>query len=314
MSNFITAVNVVMPVFLMIALGYFIRAKGIINQQYIDTTMKLVFNIGLPAMLFMKVSKSDVEMLMTREIGIFALYVVVSTIFIFFIARIISRLMRLDTKTSGTFVQGSFRSNYVIIGSAVLFNLLGDVITTKIAVLVITVVPLYNIFAVIILSGNEKKGFWSNVKSTVLKIVKNPLIIGIALGFLVAIFDIQLPSILDDTIHMAGSIGTPLGLLGIGAYFNLQELGNIKLSAISVLLKVIVFPAIVVGIAYLLGFEYVDLSIIFVLFGSPTAVSSFIMATAMDGDSRLAANIVILSTALSMFSLVIGLGILGMFT
>lgn len=311
MEHFFTALNVVLPVFLMILLGYGLRQKAIIDEKYIQISMKVVFNVCLPGMLFSKVSKSDVSLLFSKDTGLFALYVVLATLGVFTIAKIVVKFMNLPNDSHGTFIQGVFRSNYIIIGYSVIYSLFGDTLVTKMAVLVVTIVPLYNILAIWVLTGTKEKHLLTSLKMTALKVVKNPLIIGIALGFIAALAQIKLPVFLDQTISQIGAIGTPLGLLGIGAYFTLDRLSDLKSGVLAALLKVIVFPALVTGIGYLLGFQYMDLAIIFVLFGSPTAISSFIMATALDGDATLAANIVIISTAASLITMVAGLSVLG---
>ena len=63
----------------------------------------------------------------------------------------------------------------------------------------------------------------------------------------------------------------------------------------------------VVLLAVILGYSYMDVTILFILFGSPAAISSFVMANALGGDSKMAANIVIISTGLSLFTFIIGL-------
>lgn len=305
MTHFLTAINVVLPVFMIIILGYYLKVKGVVNDAYIKTTMTIVFKICLPGMLFLKVSKADLSLLKTGDSLQFVALVVAGTLMIFVAAKIIAKVVGVSPEDHGTFVQGIFRSNYVIIGYSVLDGLFGDQIVGRMALLVVTIVPLYNILAIWVLDSNDGQG--NQLLRTFAKIVKNPLLIGIALGFVVSVVQIPIPSVFESVIDTLGKVGTPLGLLGIGAYFSTKGLKSIRESSIVLLVKLIIAPVIMVVIAKVLGFMYMDLVIIFVIFGSPTAITSFIMATALKGNSRLAANIVILTTAFSLITLVIGI-------
>lgn len=303
------ALEVVSPVFLIIAIGYFLRIKNVLNEDFIKIAMKIVFNICLPGLLFLKVSVADVDMILSGNSLQFSAFVFVLTIIMFFISKGLAKLF-VRKESRGAFVQGSFRSNYIIIGYSIAFSLLGDQIINRMAMLVVVVVPLYNILSIWVLSENHDTSFRENFVDIVRKIITNPLIIGIALGMIVALMDFKLPIIVKNTISSLGSIGTPLGLLGIGGYFTLENLKSIKTSVISASLKIMIYPFIAVLLAYMLGFNYVDATILFVIFGSPSAISSFIMATALDADSQTAANIVILSTGFSLFTYIIGLSLI----
>lgn len=311
MEQIIIALNVVLPVFVIIVVGYLLRFKRVINESFIDMAMKVVFNISLPAMLFSKVSKADINLIFEKSSLKFVLFVTLGTLFIFVMARVVARLFVKNPQSRGAFTQGSFRSNYVIIGYSILYSLFGDVIIGRMALLVIVIVPLYNILSIWVLSESSEKSPLENLKDVAKKVIKNPLIIGIIIGFIVAIFKFEIPLFINDSISSLGAIGTPLGLIGLGAYFTIDQVKSLKMSILAVLLKIVVFPTIMTTLAYGLGFGYMDAAIVFVTFGAPAAISSFIMATALDGDKQLAANIVILSTVLSIFTLVVGLSLIG---
>lgn len=311
MAHIIVALNVVLPVFVVISIGWFFRWRKLINEDFVNMAMKVIFNACLPSMLFLRVSGIDVSVLLDGDALIFAGYVTIMTIVIFFIARFVAKYVLNEPRQRGTFVQGAFRSNYIILGYSILYNMFGDQIVARMAILVIVIIPLYNILAIWVLSEGHGQERGQNLSMVFRRVVTNPLIISIVLGFVVSLLNVQLPVVINSTMSMLGSIGTPLGLLGIGAYLNFEEVHAIKDALIVTLLKILVFPAIVTTIAVLIGFSYIDASIVFVLFGSPAAISSFIMATALGGDGRLAANIVILSTGISLVTFIMGLTLLG---
>lgn len=310
MSHVLTALEVVLPVFLIIGIGFFLRWQELINDDFVHMAMKVVFNVCLPSMLFLKVSKADAAVLLEKEALGFAGFAIAGTFLVYFIARGVAKAFIDEPGSRGTFVQGSFRSNFIILGNAVLYNLFGDELFARIAILFIAIIPLYNVLSIWVLSEREGESVMVTLKTSFIKVIKNPLIISIVLAFIVSSIGIRIPDVVDSTLNMLGAVGTPLGLIGIGAYLNFKELETLKDTMKAAALKVVIFPIIGVGLALILGFSYIDTAIIFVLFGSPAAISSFIMATALGGNPKLAANIVIVSTGLSMVTYVIGLTIL----
>ncbi len=310
MEHIITALEVVLPVFAVIAIGYFLRWRGLINEQFVGMAMKVIFNACLPSMLFLKVSKAEVSVLFKGDAIMFAGFAFGLTVLLFFVVIGLSKVVIKDENSRGTFVQGAIRSNYIILGYAVLYNLFGDEIVGRMAILLIVIIPLYNVLAVLVLSEKGSASRRNSLHGMVKKIAGNPLIIGIVLGFIVSMNHLAVPKVITSTMSMLGAIGTPLGLIGIGAYLNFSELGTMKDGMKAALLKVVAFPVAAVLLAVLLGFSYVDTAIVFVLFGSPAAITSFIMASALNGNAKLAANIVILSTGMSLLTFVAGLTLL----
>jgi len=309
MEQIVVAFEVVSPVFLIIGLGYYLKAIKIINESFIQMTMKVIFNVCLPGLLFLKVSNADVAIILSLDSIKYGVFVILMTIVLFFVSKTYASL-KIDKHSRGAFVQGSFRSNYIIIGYSVLHSLFGDLIISRMALLVIVIVPLYNILSIWVLSEDHTLSAKDNFNAIVKKIVTNPLIIGIVLGFVFALFKIKVPVILESTLGKLGATGTPLGLIGIGGYMTLEGLKSVKVSLVAVLMKIVLFPALAVTMAVLLGYGYMDVTILFILFGAPAAISSFVMATALGGDGQLAANIVIISTGLSLFTFIAGLTIL----
>ena len=176
-------------------------------------------------------------------------------------------------------------------------------------------IPLFNILAVIILSifaPAEKKLTSAQVaKKAVKGIVTNPLIIGIVLGLPFMLTSLTLPSFATATVNYLGGVTTPVAMVCLGAnmgkYKTKSKLG-ISLSA--ALVKVIVFPLILVTAGIFFGFRGVELGAILILFGGPTAVSSYIMAKNMESDHEMAGQILLISTALCSLTMFIGIFIL----
>lgn len=206
----------------------------------------------------------------------------------------------------GAFIQGAFRSNYVIIGYPILLNLFQDDVVVMLALLTIVAIPCFNIFSIIALTPRGGTGGKEQIGKLLKKMATNPLIIAIVLGFISAAIGIQYPLIIADTLGMAASMATPLALVSIGAFFHFDHfMSALKTTALATLLKLVVLPVVFSFLAYLLGFSGMAIIVVTVLFGGPTAISSFAMSNEMGGDTDLAGNIIIMTSGLCLFTYMI---------
>ncbi|MFZ0452827.1 MAG: AEC family transporter [Ignavibacteriaceae bacterium] len=308
MQNLILILGLVCPVFLIIALGYFLKRLGTINDNFIRLSTKIVFNISLPALIFTEVSKVPLDKVFDIKMVAF----VYSGILIsFIIIWVISIPLLKDGKDRGVFIQGSFRSNYAIIGLALISNIFGSEKLGKASLLLAFIIPLFNILSVIALMVPNRKEKQLNTSKTLLEIIKNPLIIAVMLAVPFSYYKWELPGVLLTTVDYLAALSLPLALIGIGGFINFQDIRKASFNAIlSTTIKLVIIPLTACIIAYELNFPAGDMGIIFIFFGCPTAIVSFIMAEAMGSNSRLAGNIVLMTTLGSIITITAGLFIL----
>jgi len=304
-DNIIFTTNIVLPVFLMIILGYFIRRIGVIKESFVDVISNFVFNVSLPALIFMKISVLDLTRVLDfKQIGFYY----AGTLLAYFIIWGLSTLFIKDGRDLSVFVQGAYRGNLVIVGFAIIANLFGDEGLGRASIILAFILPLYNILAVIILTVPMRKIRKLNFRKTLIEIILNPLIISVIVALPFSIFKIKLPVVVTTTGNFLADVALPLALVGIGASLNLKNLkraSGFAFTASSI--KLIVVPSIVIFIAYLLGYRGLDLGIMLVLFSCPTAIASFIMAQAMGCNGKLAGNIVLISTLGSVITMSFGI-------
>jgi len=322
MNAFFVAFNAVIPIFLIIILGYLVKRMGIINESFVSQATKFVFRVSLPTLVFSKVASIDLK----RDFELSQIYLLVfcaGAIFVgFLVARLFAfKVMKLGMNergnVAGTFIQGAFRTNYLIIGYPVLLNLFGDDVIISMALVTLVVIPMFNILSIIALTPPNQHTGLDKYKNILLNIVGNPLIISIGLGFVSAAFSIRFPAFIDSSINMIAGLATPLALVAIGAFFHFDGLKKTLKEAIGAIsLKLLLMPIMMTIAAYLFNLEAMNIIVIAVLFGGPTAVSSFAMSSELGGDSVLAGNIVILSSALCVISymtiITVWLSILGL--
>ncbi len=308
MHNLILILGLVSPVFLIIALGYLLKILHIINDSFVNLSSKIVFTVSLPALIFIEVSRISLSEVL--DIKMLA-FVYAGIIISFILVWIISVPLIKDGRDRGAFIQGSFRGNYAIIGLALISNIFGSDKLGKASLLLAFIIPLYNILSVVALTVPNRKEKQLNTSKTLLEIIKNPLIIAVLLAVPFSIYRWELPDVILTTVDYLAALSLPLALIGIGGFMNFNEIRKASfVTVLSTMLKLIFIPLATCIIAYEMNFPAGDMGIIFIFFGCPTAIASFIMAEAMGSNGRLAGNIVLMTTLGSVITITIGLFLL----
>ena len=315
-----TAVNAVFPIVLLILLGYFLRRWKAIDGNFVKKGNALVFKLCLPVMFFVNIYE-------IRSFGDLpwgtVIYSAAAVLTLFLLGTVLAVAVTKKPERRGVLCQCCFRSNFVIIGIPLAAQLGGEAAAAVSAVIATTVVPVFNILAVIALSvfmtdeSGKKPGFGK----VLLDIVKNPLILAAAAGMVClgiraleqALFG-ELVFALDRDLKFLytalkdiTSITTPLALLVLGGQFQFSVVkGLFREIAAGTLFRLVAAPVLGIGIALLLerttglvscGPDVMPAMI--ALFGSPVAISSAAMATQMGGDEQLAAQLVVWTSILS---------------
>lgn len=287
--------NAVLPMCLVMALGYGTRRLGWIRREEISAINKIAFRIFLPCLLYYNVYCSDLSgsfdpLLMAYAVG--------GVLLTFGLAIGYTLLTEKLPERRGVMIQGMFRSNYVIMGIPVATALLGSDQLGTVSILIAVIVPLFNMLAVVVLEvfrGQKPKPL-----HILGQIAKNPLVIGSVLGILTLAAGIRLPHILEQTIQSISAIASPLQLFLLGAFFQFSGLKTYRRELVTVsAAKLIVAPGLFLGLGALLGFRGVAFVSLIGVFASPTAVNSFTMAQQMGGDAELAGDIVVTTSAVS---------------
>jgi predicted permease len=236
-----------------------------------------------------------------------AMVLVLVTIVIFALSWAVSIGLSSNGHTRGAFIQGGFRGNIAIVGLPILSGMMGDEALAIGVLMLAFTIPLYNILAVIALTvaAHEKGAVnWRKVGNGILT---NPLIISVAVGALLAALPFSLPTFATRTAEHMGKMTFPLALLGVGAGISIESIRRrLSLTLIASVVKTVVVPLACVATGWALGLEPRMLAVLFVVGGAPTAVASFIMVKAMDGDAELAGGIVTASTLVSAFTITFG--------
>lgn len=304
LTNFIFSLNCVLPIFIIILIGNFIKRKGLIKSDNVKVLNKLVFNLSLPVLLYKDVYTCDFFNIFDLKLISFSY---IATILNFIIIWFFANKFIKSKKKVGAFVQGCYRGNFAIIGLSLLDLILGSNNTGKGAVITAFCIPLYNVLAVIVLTFTSEEKGEGQIKKAFKNIIKNPLIIALTLGIITSFTNIEFPAFFHKTLTSISQMATPLALIAIGATISKDMLSDIKLSVVGTAIKLIISPIILLTVAYFSGFRGEEFMVLFVLFSAPTAVSSFVMAENMKSDSELASSIILLTTLFSVFTFTFGI-------
>ena len=311
MENLIFSLNATIPIFLMMLLGMLFRKLGWMDEVFAAKMNKFVFLVPLPMLLFEQLATVDFSEVWDIK---FILFCFVVTAISITISTLISLLWK-DRSVKGEFIQATYRSSAALLGIAFIQNIYG---TAGMApLMIIGSVPLYNIMAVVVLSvfkpGNNSFDK-ALVKKTLKGIATNPIIIGIVAGFVWSALKLPMPSILHKTVSSIGATATPMGLMSMGATFEMKKAtSKMKPTLVAVFMKLVGFCAIFLPMAALLGFRNEEMIAILVMLGSATTVSCFVMARNMGHEGTLSSGVIMMTTLLSAFTLTMWLDVLRSF-
>ena len=311
MENLIFSLNATIPIFLMMLLGMLFRKLGWMDEVFAAKMNKFVFLVPLPVLLFEQLATVDFSEVWDIK---FILFCFVVTAISITISTLISLLWK-DRSIKGEFIQATYRSSAALLGIAFIQNIYG---TAGMApLMIIGSVPLYNIMAVVVLSvfkpGNNSFDK-ALVKKTLKGIATNPIIIGIVAGFVWSALKLPMPSILHKTVSSIGATATPMGLMSMGATFEMKKAtSKMKPTLVAVFMKLVGFCAIFLPVAAVLGFRNEELIAILVMLGSATTVSCFVMARNMGHEGTLSSGVIMMTTLLSAFTLTMWLDVLRSF-
>ena len=325
LETFLFALNAILPIVLLIFLGYTIKRVGFLDEAWFKKGNKFIFKLALPVLLFYNVYniKSFANIDWTVVI-----YAEVMILVVFALGLLVVRLTIPEEKQKGVILQGIFRSNFAIIGLPLAEALGGAEGMGIAAVLSAFSIPTFNILGVIALTmyRRDEQGKKNSIRDTLRSILTNPLIIGVVCGLVVLgirslipvdpkgmpVFSlaVNMPFFFGAISRLA-SITSPFALIVMGGLFDFSAVRTLRRQIlIGVTARVVVVPAIALGVAVVLSgysglvqFSPACYPALIALFGSPVAVSSAIMAQEMDNDGTLAGQLVVWTSIASIFTI-----------
>ena len=312
LQNFIICVNAVIPSAIYLLIGILLKTAGVVSDEDVKKFTRVVFVTLYPFIMFDNLYGKNIGENFDLLLVVYSVLFTCLQIAVTWFA--VSRLVKED-RNKGTMIQSAFRSNIILMGLPVGINLFGKGNVTQVALVILFIVPIYNVMSVVVLE--RFRGGKADLVRTTKNVLKNPIILGAIAAGVVMLIGIKLPVPIEQTVSTLSDCTAPIAMILLGAALNLKGFSSDrKKIAFCVASKIMIWPALGIAGAVWLGMRDVALIAVLLMLATPTALASYAMAESMGGNGRLAGETVVISTIGACFTMPVWLFILktaGMF-
>ncbi len=298
---FLEVIGVTLPIFAVIAVGFFIKKKGIIKDQHVPLLNKLTYNFGLSSLVFLNIAENKLKEIFDVNI----LKVIFPTYFLFLIIVFLSfYFLKIKNKTKGAVIVSTYRSNMAFIGMPVLLYAYGSLATAKASIVIACLLPLNILFTALflrLLNIQDIKDRKTGIKKLVIEIIIDPVLIAVIAGLIISYFSYEIPAPIFKFFEILSGLAVPLALISIGASFKFSHIkSNIKYLSLISFGKLILMPLLsLVFSIFIFKVGNLDRDIICLLFAMPLAVATFIQSEKYNSDTDFVSSALITTTLIS---------------
>lgn len=292
MQNIITTL---IPIFMLISLGYIFKRVSFPSLEFWPMMDRFTYYVLFPSLLIYKLAIANLSGINSFDVVLTAIFALVLMLVL---TLVLGYFKTIEKRAFTSVIQGSIRFNtYVFL--ALIDALLGDAGLVIAAVLIAFAIPFINFLCIGAFSyfiNKEDLKFLKFLKS----IFTNPLIVACLIGGILNVSSLDLPIVVIKTLAILSAAALPMGLLSVGVGLELSHISSAKYELfLSVVLKLVIFPLVIVGVASLFTISYEALWVLILFASMPTASSSYILARQLGGDLKLMSSIITVQTLLS---------------
>ncbi len=292
MQNIITTL---IPIFMLISLGYIFKRISFPSLEFWPMMDRFTYYVLFPSLLIYKLATANLSDINSFDVVLTAIFALVLMLVL---TLVLGYFKTIEKRAFTSVIQGSIRFNtYVFL--ALIDALLGDAGLVIAAVLIAFAIPFINFLCIGAFSyfiNKEDLKFLKFLKS----IFTNPLIVACLIGGILNVNSLDLPIVLIKTLAILSAAALPMGLLSVGVGLELSHISSAKYELfLSVILKLVIFPLVIVGVASFFTISYEALWVLILFASMPTASSSYILARQLGGDLKLMSSIITVQTLLS---------------
>ena len=296
----------------MVLAGVVLRRRGIIGERFVDEASAVAFKLALPCAVFQEMTGSSVTQVDHPGVYIYGGATILLSIALLMV--VIPRIYP-DRGVAGAVIHGAYRSTYAYVAVPLSQLMFGAEGSGPAVVMLAVVLPIFNVMAVVILTlfhpDREEKLSWPVLRKVLIGVVTNPLIVALVAGVLWHWSGLSMPTFADSTIDFFAGMASPLALIALGAQITFRaERAALRPVWVATFIKLVLLPVCFIPPALFMGFTPQEMGALFLLYASPTTVSSFAMAKGMGSNSELAGQILLTSTLFSSVTLFIGIFLL----
>ena len=303
-------ITTIIPIFIIIIIGWFARWRGFIPPEFISPANRLVYYIAIPAMIFHSISKASLK---TQFDAAVLAITLLSVLAVFAVAWSAGKINRVRRGQRGTFIQTAFHGNLGYIGLAVAYYFLGNEGFVRASIIAGFIMILQNFLAVVALQLNsDNPSAAGNRFEVAFRILGNPVILSAMAGILFSLSGLRVPLIIDRSLDILSGFALPMALLVIGGSlsFELMQLRILRVLSSS-FMKLILLPGLGFALYRLFGLASQDYLPGLILLASPTATITYVMAKEMNGDTDFAVAAISISTMFSAITFTLWLHVAG---
>tara|TARA_R110002020_G_scaffold29585_6_gene93374 strand:- start:5986 stop:6942 length:957 start_codon:yes stop_codon:yes gene_type:complete len=296
----------ILVVFTLIAIGYGAAALRVLKPETGDGLSDFVFTIAVPLLLFRTIATANFDhgAPWALWVSYFTAVLVTWTSAHLVIRKGFGRDARSGVVAG---VTAGF-SNLVLLGIPFMSGLYGEPGLAVLSQIVSIHMPIMMGASMVLFewavkrdgAGGESKSVIALVTGFIRQLISNPLIIGILGGLLVRLSGLEIPVVADRVIASLANVAGPLALFAIGVSLRGYGIrGQVPQALAMVSLKLLLMPAVALGMALLLGLPEFQVKAVVAAASLPAGVNSWLIANRLDTGQRLASTSMTLGTALA---------------
>lgn len=298
------------PIFLLIAAGWAVRAIWIRDDAMWRPIEKLAYYLLIPALVIHDLSSADLGSLPFSRMVIALLGAILIVAGLLVVLRpVLSRILVEGDAGFTSVFQGSVRANFFIILAAAPVLLPADgaaLVIVAVAFFTVTV----NLLSVLVLARWGGSGE-ADLVSLIKRLLTNPFIVATVLGIALNLSRLPVPDVIDSTLALLAGAGVPLALLTAGSGLRLSSLSaHLPGILMASFARLIATPVIAFALGSLLGLDASVLAMLVLFHSQPTSTSSYVLARQMGGDHELMAAILTTHTLIAIVTIPLMLSIL----
>ena len=288
-------VQTIVPMLLLIGAGFFSRKIGILKSGDERVLSAYVYYFALPALSLVNLGEiiltgSTLKFMSAGIIPILVaviVFVVISRIFRF--SRDTLYLLIVSTVFGSvaffglpfiTFAFPTTQGEHLVVLSVASIGPIGVAIS-------MTTLELYKL---------ETTTIWEGFKRVLRKFLKNPLILSILAGFLLALIRVEIPPPLSTSLHMLGKTTSAVAIFMLGVFLYGPKYTNIVNALKLSLLRILFLPFVALLTMQLLNLPSLEKTILVLMHSTPVAVSIIVLSERYNFYKEIIASLILVST------------------
>lgn len=300
-------INALLPVILVILIGYLVSRTGIISGDQWRGIERLAYYVLFPAILIEKIAAVDFAVLPTLPMGATLLSsILLMTVLVLVLRPVLESVWSINGPRFTSIFQGSLRWNSFI-ALALADNLLGTQGLALIAIGIVAIIPVLNVISVLVLTRYAGGAAPSALK-ILQDLLRNPFILSTMTGLALNVTGFPLPGFIWSTLDILGGAALSVGIVCVGASLDLSSLRRPGPAlTVGTLARLVLMPLVASGFATLYGLTGPALTATIIAASVPAASGAYLLAKQMGGDAKLMAEILTLQTLVAVITIPLAL-------